>query len=876
VKVILTHNNADFDAVAAQLAAHKLYPDAVPVLPDKLNRNVESFLHLYANALPFVRQRDFDSQTESSIEQLIVVDTQRPFSLKGVQDETPTLIIDHHPITETFGAHVTVTGEVIGATATLMTEELRRQNITLNSLEATLLALGLYEDTGSLTYEGTTPRDILAAAWLLEQHADLDAVRRFLEQPLNDAQRTLFDALLKNAESRVIQGYTITVSAVESDSYVYEVSSVVHRLNDTLDPAAIFVVVKMPNRDKGDHLLLVGRSSDEAIDAGEIAQVFGGGGHTYAAASSIDEDKAPQEIVTALWDELSRRVQPMTRVGNLMSYSARTVSADEIIKEVAPRLRRIGHEGYPVVDGQPPRVVGLLTRRDADRAIEHGLGNLTVREVMSSGDLTLRREDSVQMLEQHMVESGWGQIPVVDDTGKLIGIVTRTDLIKHWARTHPAQPKATKADVLHLETVLGADTANLIDTIAKQAQAANVNLYMVGGVVRDLLLNRRNLDIDFVVESADIDAIAFAHSLKDLFGGEVSEFRPFGTAKWELITSTLYSAALPEHIDFATARNEFYEHPTALPTVYDSSIKLDLGRRDFTINTLAVQLSPASAHGSIIDFYGGLNDLKNKHIRVLHSLSFVDDPTRILRAVRFEQRLGFSIEPRTAELIETALPMLGRITGERLRNELWLLLHESEPERGLVKLQTHGALAAIHPTFIVNDEIAAHFAAARQQRPKWAQTLDLADVYWNIIAASLSAENVSALCERLVLGKHLSDSLTETARLAHNPLVSTPDSRPSQIVAQLDGVTETALFAVWIVSDEITRSNIERYRQTWRSVRPISTGHTLQELGLTPGPAYARILARLRAGWLDGELSSAEEEQALVRQLVESAKNEGR
>ena len=218
------------------------------------------------------------------------------------------------------------------------------------------------------------------------------------------------------------------------------------------------------------------------------------------------------------------------------------------------------------------------------------------------------------------------------------------------------------------ETVLGQEAAAHIQMVAKRAQQADaVNVYLVGGVVRDLLLGRANFDIDFVVEG---NAIEFAEGLQGQQGGQLTAFKPFGTAKWK---PTGENEALG-HIDFASARYEFYEHPTALPTVYDSSIKLDLQRRDFTINTLAVQISPVSMFGRVVDFYGGVRDLEAKLIRVLHTLSFIDDPTRILRAFRFERRLGFKIEERTAELVQTALPMLGRITGERLRmNSIYCL-----------------------------------------------------------------------------------------------------------------------------------------------------------------------------------------------------------
>src|SRR5690606_15710140 len=281
---------------------------------------------------------------------------------------------------------------------------------------------------------------------------------------------------------------------------------------------------------------------------------------------------------------------------------------------------------------------------------------------------------------------------------------------------------------------------------------------MVGGVVRDLLLERPNLDLDFVVESSAID---FAQSLRKQFGGQVNSFKPFGTARWKLNPEAAAALqvdidALPDHIDFATARNEFYEHPTALPTVYQSSIKLDLQRRDFTINTLAIQVSPKAASGQLLDFYGGLADLKAGLIRVLHSLSFVDDPTRILRAVRFEHRLGFKIEPRTAELIATALPMLHRTTGERIRNELDLLLREPQPDRALLKMQEQGILEAIHPAFRIAPDLGEQFEKALREQPSWPHDPpERALLFWHILVTAIPFSRLPEFCDRLMFGRRL-------------------------------------------------------------------------------------------------------------------------
>jgi tRNA nucleotidyltransferase (CCA-adding enzyme) len=623
--------------------------------------------------------------------------------------------------------------------------------------------------------------------------------------------------------------------------------------------------VQMP-----ESLQLVCRATVDALDVGEIARSFGGGGHNRAAAAAI-RDQTLDEVVNELWEAVYKYIQPVTRVSDLMSYGAHTVEAKKLVKDVVGQLRRIGHEGYPVAENG--QIVGLLTRRDLDRAAEHGLTEAEIREIMSEGQITLNPSDSISTLEQRMVESGWGQIPVVEDGGKLIGIVTRTDLIKHWARIHPPT-KQTVPTVTpdQLITVFGKDVTRLINTISQHAQASNTTLYMVGGVVRDLLLNRKNLDIDFVVET---DAIEFAGTLQAKFGGKLSSFRPFGTAKWildETVSAEIRANAssLPEHIDFATARNEFYEHPTALPTVYNSSIKLDLARRDFTINTLAVQLSPASFSGRILDFYGGLNDLNTGLIRVLHSLSFVDDPTRILRAVRFEQRLSFQIEPRTADLIETSRPMLGRITGERLRNELWLLLRESEPERGLRELAERGILTGIHPAFTVPDQLETWFKAARSFTPPWeGSAFDLVELYWHLIAIHIPSDQIKAWSERLLFSQSVEQSMLAARRVVEKAdILSGAETRPSQMVSLLKDTSELALAAAWITLNDPAREAIRRYWTVWQHQQPTTNGNTLRERGLKPGPCYSLILTRLRTALLDGEIKTEADERSLLESLI--------
>ena len=425
-----------------------------------------------------------------------------------------------------------------------------------------------------------------------------------------------------------------------------------------------------------------------------------------------------------------------------------------------------------------------------------------------------------------------------------------------------------------LFSILGASPAGVISIIAEQAQQRDIALYLAGGLVRDLLLGRKNLDIDFVVEG---DAIDFASHLADTFGGELHSHAPFGTAKWILDRAAADSMALPldelpHHIDFAAARSEVYEEPTALPTVYPSGIKRDLGRRDFTINTLALQLSPPTEMRRVIDFYDGIADLNQNWIRALHHRSFMDDPTRILRAVRFSQRLGFSIEPRTAQWMQDARPMLRRISGERLRNELAHILNEPRPAHVILKLQTLGILENIHPAWRISPQLPDLFKRCREHTVPWPTAApDLPRLYWHIMLMGLASDDVQSIGERLGLRRGLIQSITAAARLIENAArLADPSMRPSQQTQFLEHAPPTALQIAWLalMNAPPARQTIETFVKVWQKQSASIDGNDLKEMGLRPGPRYRMILERLRFAWIDGELESEAEERALLKRLL--------
>jgi tRNA nucleotidyltransferase (CCA-adding enzyme) len=855
VDAILTHENADFDAVASLIAAKKIYPEATALLPRRVNRNVRDFLILYGEAFALTQQ---DQAPRRRFKRVLLVDTQNLPSARGLAESPQVHILDHHPLTRSLDGGGSYIGGETGATTTLLVETVREKNLTLSPVEATLFTLGIYEDTGSLSYPDTTPRDVGAAAFLLERGAMLTLVSEFLHHPLSDGQRALYNQLLQNAQIHECAGHIIVIAAARAKEYVEEISTLAHQMMTLYDPSALFLLVQM-----GDQIQMVARSKHRAIDAAAITREFGGGGHATAAAALIRE-RGLKKQVNQLLKLLRERVQPMFTVQQIMSYGVRVLEPATSMAEAAEMARRWGHEGFPVANKK--KLVGVLTRREIDRALHHKLQNQPVRRFMSS-PASVSPLDSIERLQKVMTEHALGQVPVVED-GRILGIVTRTDLLKLY--TEPARPSRREEMAARLERALPKDLLRLLKEASHTTRELGYSLYLVGGFVRDLLIGQANLDLDLVVEG---DAPALAQRLAEKYGGRVHTHARFGTAKW--MTGRVKVGAgstRPNNLDFATARTEFYEYPSALPEVERSSIKMDLHRRDFTVNAMAICLDP-DRYGELLDPYGGEQDLQRGWIRVLHNLSFVEDPTRILRAVRFEQRFGFKIEPRTAQLIDDAREMLERVSADRLRHELNLIFAEAAPENALARLQELGALEKIQPNLKADAWLANKFRALRESLTPTPL------LYLGLLTYRLKAAEAKQSARRLRLPKHDTDVMQQIVglRLLERQL-SMPNISPSRVVELVEEFDDAALAVFAIATDsERARANVDQFRGKWRAVQPALTGADLRMMGLPPGPAYRQILAQLRAKRLDGEITTRAEEEARVRQWVaEGGKTNGR
>ncbi len=400
-----------------------------------------------------------------------------------------------------------------------------------------------------------------------------------------------------------------------------------------------------------------------------------------------------------------------------------------------------------------------------------------------------------------------------------------------------------------LLSALPAVQASVLTNLTELADQRGIAIYLVGGPVRDLLLDLPPGDLDVAVEG---DALDLASALASAKGGRLVRHARFGTA------SVSTDGA---HVDLATARSETYETPGALPTVHPSSIDDDLHRRDFTINAMALALNGAGA-GRLLDPAGGRANLDAGLVRVLHDASFQDDATRILRAVRYEARFGFRIEEATHDLLVRDLPYLETISAARVHQELDLTLAEPEPEHALLRLAGLGALLVLHPALRFDSELAAAFGPLREIAPRAVPA-----AYWPLLLWHAAGPASEAVVTRLALTRPQANAvraLPELRRLAERAA----GARPSADAGHFAGQPATAVWALAAAGSGAEKEQAQAYMIRYRNIRPILRGNDLHTLGVPPGKPVGEVLTLLRAAKLDGEVRTRADEERLVRDYL--------
>jgi tRNA nucleotidyltransferase (CCA-adding enzyme) len=866
-EVIATHSNTDFDAFAAMLAARRLYPDAVVAVPGALNRNVREFYRLHADELGAV---DASRLETDQIRRLIVVETTSANRLGELDEvarnpEVETVVFDHHggDLPDWVKPENAITSQD-GALTTTLVGVLAEREISVTPLEATAFALGIHEDTGSLTYPTATQRDADALAWCLRHGARQELLARFLHTPLGEDERELLGALMESLESRRVAGVEMLVAAVSWPRHVDGVSTLAHKIVELTDARGLAMLVEMDER-----VFFVARSRTPELDAAAIARSLGGGGHREASSALLRTslDDARRKLDDALESAVA---EPVTAT-QIMSRPARSVGPDESVSRAMVTCQRYAQSGILVVEDGA--LAGAVSREDLDKAITHGLSHAPVKGIMSSRVATVDAAAPLAEVQDALAASADGRVAVLQDD-ELVGVVTRSDLLRAIGERAEVEtePAASLADELaKLEHL-----APVFEAVAAAAEPYD-GVYLVGGTVRDILLGEPNFDVDVAVEG---DAIELARRLADALEGRVRAHTKFGTAvvvygeangrsgEAGTASSGAAKSAPDQRVDVVTARTEFYDAPASLPSVEHATIREDLFRRDFTINAMAVSLK-GDDFGRLVDPFNGRRDLEAKTIRVLHNLSFIDDPTRIFRAIRYESRYGFRMDDHTQRLARGTIEMglVGDLSSARLRDELVALLEEGDASASILRLAELGAGTAIHPHLAADDEAVQVLERLRELNGRYATGVPSWRLAFSALARRLPPDEIYDWLQRLKVqrrdAEHIAWAVTVGPRLVQRLQGDTPD--PAEIVAMAEPYAPDApLFALALADQQPLHDYFERLRD----VRLEVSGADLAELGVGESPQVGEILGELRRRKLNGQLDGRESELAAARELI--------
>jgi tRNA nucleotidyltransferase (CCA-adding enzyme) len=864
MEVITTHINADFDAMGSMIAAKKLYPDALLVFPGSQERTLrEYFIKSTVYIYGFKRLRDIDIDT---VTRLILVDTRQSSRIGKFVDilQKPGLeihVYDHHPDAEDdVRANLCVVKHV-GSTVTLFTQLFRERGIEISAEEATIMSLGVFEDTGSFTFNNTTPEDFEAAAYLLRSGADLNVVSDMVTQELTAEQVNLLNELILSAKSHNFQGIEVCITTVSIDRYVGDFAVLVHKLRDIENIDVVFALARMDDR-----VYLVARSRVPEVNVGAIVSLFGGGGHATAASASI-KDLTLVQAEEKLLEVLRTHIHPYPTADNLMTSPTVYTEPQVEIGEAELTMVHYNINAMPVLDNGV--LIGLITRQVLEKALFHGLTKQTVAEFMNTDVAIVGPSATLVEIQTHLVERHQRILPVVEN-GKVMGVITRRDLLDFMLSDTATQSTIDDESLTHwskrknIQSVLAEQLPKKITQMLKEfgvlAERLGFRAYTVGGFVRDLLLRSPNFDIDIVLEG---DAIEFARAFSEQHRIKAKMHRKFNTAMLVFPDG--------QTVDIASARFEYYQRPAALPIVELSSLKLDLYRRDFTINTLAVALNP-DEFGHLIDFFSGQRDLKEKTVRVLHNLSFIEDPTRILRAIRFEQRFGFRIGKQSAGLIRNAVRMglIQKLGGRRFLHEIKLILEEENPLPALQRMAEFAVMPALAAPINFDRKMEELFGRLREVI-SWYRLSFLDEplerwwVYLLGLFSGLDRQNVEEACTRLLLTVNQRERLLWTfenaGRLLKSFFQDVASRKPSEIYrALLSFRPEELLFLMGKAEYESTRKAVSHYFHRYRNVKTDLKGKDLKEMGIPPGPVYRQLLDELLDARIDGEVESRYDE----------------
>lgn len=873
MQLITSHLNTDFDSLASMIAIQKLYPDALICPPGSMSRKVRDFMSKqganFSSRITKPKKIPLDD-----VSMLIVVDTRSlsrigTFAELAGKPDVEVHVYDHHPKTADDIPAVKFMYEPIGAATTMILEQLLLNRKDITPEEATLFAIGIYDDTGAFTYETTTERDIAAVSYLRELGADLSGVLAQVESGMSSEDKRLLDSLAENIREKYINGAKVCLTWAETENYVQGLSVFVNRLKEYCDSHVTIAVVN----NGGKKTNIIARSVEGVLNVKEFLAPYGGSGHYQAGSATIESTDA-QTLLAEIEHRLSSAITPMVKVSDIMTSPVIAVGPEAKVDEGYRTMLRFGVKSLPVIN-ENGEVEGIMTRKDLDKAHIHGLDRANISDFMTRGVISLSAEASIDEAHRMMATYGFEKMPVLDKNGKIAGTISRAGLLKalyHAGQFAGDEKSRDSTGLLWVENVshlmedsFSLKTLSLLRRVGARAHDLGMKAYLVGGTVRDILMGVSNTDIDISVEG-DAEKLVMSW---DEPGCKATLHGRYKTG-----TITFPDG---EKVDVATARREFYEYAAATPTVQNSSLKQDLSRRDFTVNAMSISLSDDD-WGTLTDNYGGRADLKDKLLKILHNLSFVEDPSRVLRGIRLEQRLNMKFEGNTMRLLKSAVKggLLDLLSTTRIRAELELNAKESCFRKIVMRMQELGVWNAlftgmhVSPAVYHRLRILEHFMNQMS-----VHGINFKSMEWLVKMAVVFTDSkpevrFSAM-DRMNLNPNERENLMKC--FTQWPNVEkfcaghkTVKNSEAYLFFKDYGAVPLLYWLTCLKTREARRLVVE-YLELWIGYKGHMTGKDLQKLGLK-GKEIGEALALIKLAVIDGEIKSLEDEIQYVRNNI--------
>lgn len=832
--LIVPHSESDFDTIAASIGLSYILEPSLILIPDKKSKSVYEFIKKYFSKFEKITTKDIKEE----IFEIILVDNQYFYRTELPEEykKLPLQIYDHHPLSkecENGKKHI----KPYGSTSTIITEIIKRKKIKIPKTVATLLLCGIYEDTGYLSFPTTMEKDLEMAAYLFKIGGDIETVSKYVKNSLEPAQIKLLQELIEKTKVLEVNKFQVGIVNHRLEKFIPDFSLVLNHLIQAMGIDAVFFILGLK-----DHSLVIGRSKTKKFSILNIIKKLNGSGHISAASAKVQADI--YTTTTKIKELITDLEESPIIAEKIMFYPLITIGEGRTISDAQMLLTRYNINTLPVIN-KSGKITGLITRQIVDKTKYHKLENSKVTNFMIYDFKTINKNSNIEEIKEIIIGDNQKFLPVTDKKMHPVGGITRKELMRAvFNITNNSLNKKLnyykKKNLTSLfEEIYEKKQVLLFQSLSEIAEKNKNKIFLVGGPVRDLLLKEKSFDIDIVVEG---NAVKVAKDFAKLNKFKVKIWDRFETATVYIDNNF--------HFDFTTARIEYYEKGGMLPIVKKSSILQDLYRRDFTINSMAISLNKNS-FGCLIDPFSGYNDLKTKTIRIINTISFIEDPARIFRAVRFAGRLNFHFGKGTEQNLKSSLKkdILQNIKNYRLYHEFNKIMIEDKVYEIFILIKKYKILKYLINDFTFTEELISSIKN-QQSVIEWHKLLytgdkiKKAEIFWYTLESFLNKKQIENLHKTILFPKDKEEVIRSLQKEKKSICKKISQVKtPGEMTLLLNKIKlETVLIILSIIKNDTTRKLIVNYIIKNRYIFTEINGNDLRELGINPGPQFRKIL----------------------------------